>query len=143
MTGLIYKEVPTKDITHLTRPEFINGEEKVFNQTLRKSLQTYGMRDPVFIRQLKEGTLKITVGNNRMVMAKELGFEKVPCVIKLYDPNNNNLNGRPLTNEEEIKNLFYSKEGLEIKKEDGIIKVDLGNGKFGKMNTSSLDKLTS
>jgi|TARA_X000001388_G_C2185571_1_gene105390 hypothetical protein len=121
MTGLIYKEVPTKDITHLTRPEFINGEEKVFNQTLKTSLQTYGMRDPVFIRQLKEGTLKITVGNNRMVMAKELGFEKVPCVIKLYDPNNNNLNGRPLTNEEEIKNLFYSKEGLEIKKEDGII----------------------
>ena len=121
MTGLIYKEVPTKDITHLTRPEFINGEEKVFNQTLKTSLQTYGMRDPVFIRQLKEGTLKITVGNNRMVMAKELGFEKVPCVIKLYDPNNNNLNGRLLTNEEEIKNLFYSKEGLEIKKEDGII----------------------
>ena len=121
MTGLIYKEVPVKDITHLTRPEFINGEEKLFNQTLRKSLQTYGMRDPVFIRQLKEGTLKITVGNNRMVMAKELGFEKVPCVIKLYDPNNNKLNGRPLTNEEEIKNLFYSKEGLEIKKEDGII----------------------
>ena len=121
MTGLIYKEVPTKEITHLTRPEFINGEEKVFNQTLKTSLQTYGMRDPVFTRQLKEGTLKITVGNNRMVMAKELGFEKVPCVIKLYDPNNNNLNGRPLTNEEEIKNLFYSKEGLEIKKEDGII----------------------
>ena len=121
MTGLIYKEVPVKDLTHLTRPEFINGEEKLFNQTLRKSLQTYGMRDPVFIRQLKEGTLKITVGNNRMVIAKELGFEKVPCIIKLYDPNNNNLNGRPLNNEEEIKDLFDSKEGLEIKKQDGII----------------------
>ena len=121
MTGLIYKEVPVKNITHLTRPEFINGEEKLFNQTLRKSLQTYGMRDPVFIRQLKEGTLKITVGNNRMVIAKELGFEKVPCIIKLYDPNNNNLNGRPLNNEEEIKDLFDSKEGLEIKKQDGII----------------------
>ena len=121
MTGLIYKEVPVKDITHLTRPEFINGEEKLFNQTLRKSLQTYGMRDPVFIRQLKEGTLKITVGNNRMVIAKELGFEKVPCIIKLYDPNNNDLNGRPLNNEEEIKDLFDSKEGLEIKKQDGII----------------------
>ena len=79
------------------------------------------MRDPVFIRQLKEGTLKITVGNNRMVIAKELGFEKVPCIIKLYDPNNNNLNGRPLNNEEEIKDLFDSKEGLEIKKQDGII----------------------
>ena len=121
MTGLVYKELSIENITHLTRPEFINGQEKVFNETLRKSLQTHGMRDPVFIIQLKDGTLKITVGNNRMVMAKELGFEKVPCVIKLYDPNNNNLNGRPLTNEEEIKNLFYSKEGLEIKKEDGII----------------------
>ena len=121
MTGLVYKELPIEDITHLTRPEFINGQEKVFNETLRKSLQTHGMRDPVFIIQLKDGTLKITVGNNRMVMAKELGFKKVSCIIKLYDPNNNNLNGRPLNNEEEIKDLFDSKEGLEIKKQDGII----------------------
>ena len=77
MTGLVYKELSIENITHLTRPEFINGQEKVFNETLRKSLQTHGMRDPVFIIQLKDGTLKITVGNNRMVMAKELGFKKV------------------------------------------------------------------
>ena len=121
MTGLVYKELSIENIIHLTRPEFINGQEKVFNETLRKSLQTHGMRDPVFIIQLKDGTLKITVGNNRMVMAKELGFKKVSCIIKLYDPNNNDLNGRPLNNEEEIKDLFYSKEGLEIKREDGII----------------------
>ena len=121
MTGLIYKEVDTKDITHLTRPEFINGQEHKFNNALRQSVSKYGIRDPIYINQLREGILKVTVGNNRMVIAKELGIEKIPCVIKLLDPQNNDLNGRVLNTEKEIEDLFYSKEGLEIKKQDGII----------------------
>ena len=121
MTGLIYKEVNTKDITHLTRPEFINGQEHKFNDALKQSVSKYGLRDPVYINQLKDGTLKVTVGNNRMVIAKELGIEKISCVIKLYDPKNNDLNGRLLNTEQEIKDLFHTKEGLEIKKKKGII----------------------
>ena len=81
MTGLIYKEVDTKDITHLTRPEFINGQENKFNKALRQSVSQYGLRDPIYINQKADGTLKVTVGNNRMVIAKELGIEKIPCVI--------------------------------------------------------------
>ena len=99
MTGLVYKEIDTKDITHLTRPEFINGQENKFNNTLKQSVSKYGLRDPVYINQLKDGTLKVTVGNNRMVIAKELGIEKIPCVIKLHDPQNNDLNGRVLNTE--------------------------------------------
>jgi len=121
MTGLIYKEVDTKDITHLTRPEFINGQENKFNTALLQSVSKYGLRDPIYINQLKDGTLKVTVGNNRMVIAKELGIEKIPCVIKLHDPQNNNLNGRVLNTEKEIEDLFHTKEGLEIKKQAGII----------------------
>ena len=121
MTGLIYKEVDTKDITHLTRPEFINGQENKFNKALRQSVSQYGLRDPVYINQWADGTLKVTVGNNRMVIAKELGIEKIPCVIKLYDSQNNDLKGRVLNTEKEIEDLFYTKEGLEIKKQDGII----------------------
>ena len=121
MTGLIYKEVDTKDITHLTRAEFINGQENKFNTALRQSVSKYGIRDPIYINQLREGVLKVTVGNNRMVIAKELGIEKIPCVIKLLDPQNNDLNGRVLNTEKEIEDLFHSKEGLEIKKQDGII----------------------
>ena len=121
MTGLIYKEVNTKDITHLTRPEFINGQENKFNTALLQSVSKYGLRDPVYINQLKDGTLKVTVGNNRMVIAKELGIEKIPCVIKLHDPQNNNLNGKVLHTEKEIEDLFHTKEGLEIKKQKGII----------------------
>jgi hypothetical protein len=121
MTGLVYKEVSTQDITHLTRAEFINGQENKFNKALRQSVSKYGLRDPVYINQLKDGTLKVTVGNNRMVIAKELRIEKIPCVIKLYDPQNNDLNGRVLNTEKDIEDLFHSKEGLEIKKQNGII----------------------
>jgi|TARA_R100001530_G_scaffold71148_1_gene50367 hypothetical protein len=121
MTGLVYKELPVEDITHLTRPEFVNGIEQKFHDTLLESITQYGMRDPVYINQLKDGTLKVTVGNNRMVIAKELGIKKIPCVIKLHNPQDNNLNGRILHTEKEIEDVFHSKEGLEIKKEDGII----------------------
>ena len=121
MTGLIYKEVDTKDITHLSRPEFINGQENKFNTALRQSVSQYGLRDPIYINQKADGTLKVTVGNNRMVIAKELGIKKIPCVIKLHDPHNNNLNGRVLHTEKEIEDLFHTKEGLEIKKQAGII----------------------
>ena len=135
MTGLIYKEIATKDITHLTRPEFINGQEQKFNNTLKQSVSQNGLRDPIYINQLGDGTLKVTVGNNRMVIAKELGIEKIPCVIKLYDPKNNDLNGRVLHTEKEIEDLFHSKEGLEIKKQEGIIYevMPLNHQKHGKL----------
>ena len=121
MTGLIYKEVDTKDITHLTRPEFINGQEHKFNSALKQSVSKHGIRDPIYINQLRDGVLKVTVGNNRMVIAKELGIKKIPCVIKLLNPQKNDLNGRVLNTEKEIEDLFHSKEGLEIKKQQGII----------------------
>jgi len=121
MTGLIYKQIPPQEITHLTRPEFINGQEAKFNNALKTSIKTHGMRDPVFINQLNDGTLKVTVGNNRMVIAKELGLQKVPCLIRLHNPNNNNLNGQVINTEKEIEDLFYTKEGLDIRKQNGII----------------------
>ena len=135
MTGLIYKEVATQDITHLTRAEFINGQEQKFNNALRQSVSKYGLRDPVYINQKADGTLKVTVGNNRMVIAKELGIKKIPCVIKLHDPQDNNLNGRVLHTEKEIEDMFHSKEGLLIKKEDGIIYevMPLNDQKRGKI----------
>ena len=126
MTGLVYKELPIEDITHLTRPEFINGQEQKFYDALLKSMREYGMRDPVFIDQRKDENnnliLKVTVGNNRMVIAKELGLKLIRSIIKLLDPNNNNIKGRPLNTEQEIIDLFFSKKDLEIKKKpNGVI----------------------
>ena len=125
MTGLVYKELPIEDITHLRRQEFINGEEQKFYSALLMSIKTYGMRDPIFIDQRKDKNdnviLKTIVGNNRMVIAKELGLKLIRAIVKLLDPNNNNIEGTPINNEQEIIDLFHSKEGLEIKKENGVI----------------------
>ena len=126
MTGLVYKELPIEDITHLTRPEFVNGQEQKFYNALLTSMTEHGMRDPVFISQRKNKEnkviLKVLVGNNRMVIAKQLGLKLIRSIVKLLDPNDNNIEGRPLNNEQEIIDLFFSKEGLQIKKEpDGII----------------------
>ena len=121
MTGLVYKELPIENISHLTRPEFINGQEQKFYSALLMSIKTYGMREPVFINQLNNGTLKVTVGNNRMVIAKKLGLKLIRANVRLLDPTNNDIEGRPINNEQEIIDLFYSEEGLLIKKEDGVI----------------------
>ena len=125
MTGLVYKELPIEDITHLTRPEFINGQEQKFYDTLLNSVKQYGMRDPVFIDQRKDKNdkviLKVTVGNNRMVIAKKLSFKLVRSIVKLLNPDDNNIEGTPINNEQEIIDLFYTKEGLDIRKKNGII----------------------
>jgi len=126
MTGLVYKKLPIEDITHLTRTEFVNGTEQKFYDALLKSITQHGMRDPIFISQCKDKNdkviLKVTVGNNRMVIAKKLGFKLVRSIVKLLDPKNNNIEGRPLNNEQEIIDLFQSKENLEIKKQpNGVI----------------------
>jgi len=120
VTGLVYKELPIEDITHLTRPEFINGQEQKFYDTLLNSVKQYGMRDPVFIDQRKDKNdkviLKVTVGNNRMVIAKKLSFKLVRSIVKLLNPDDNNIEGTPINNEQEIIDLFHTKEGLDIRK---------------------------
>ena len=126
MTGLVYKKLPIKDSTHITRKEFVNGTEQKFYDALLQSMTEHGMRDPVFIDQRKDKNdnliLKVTVGNNRMVIAKKLGFKLVRSIVKLLDPTNNNIEGKPLNNEQEIIDLFQSKENLEIKKQpNGVI----------------------
>ena len=126
MTGLVYKELPIEDITHLTRAEFINGQEQKFYDALLNSMTEHGMRDPVFISQRKNKEdkviLKVLVGNNRMVIAKQLGLKLIRSIVKLLNPNDNNIEGRPLNNEQEIIDLFFSKEGLQIKKDsNGVI----------------------
>ena len=74
METLLVKVLPIKDITHITRKEFVNGTEQKFYDALLQSMTEHGMRDPVFIDQRKDKNdnliLKVTVGNNRMVIAK-------------------------------------------------------------------------
>ena len=54
-------------------------------------------------------------------MAQRKDFKTVRSIVRLLDPNNNDIEGKPLNNDEEITDLFFHKQDLFIKKQDGVI----------------------
>jgi hypothetical protein len=121
MIQTIYTEVPREEIDHLTRPEFINGQEQSFHDTLTASMSKYGFRDPVYCHYGSKAygdKIKVIVGNNRMVVAKELNIPIVPAVITNYKADEFPLEGRILKTDDEIRALFYLPKQLQIRRNE-------------------------
>ena len=57
--------------------ECINDQPKQTIEQLKKSVQEKGLLDPLFVKNTN-GHLKTIVGNNRMVICKELGIKTIP-----------------------------------------------------------------
>jgi len=65
--------------------------------------------------------IKVIVGNNRMAVAKILGFKEVPIIVNSYDPNFRP-KGRELKSDNEIRALFKLGKDLQIRRNaDGMI----------------------
>ena len=110
MIQTIYAEVPREKIEHLTRAEFINGQEQSFYDGLKASMSKHGFRDPVYCHYGSNAygdKIKVIVGNNRMVVAKELNIPIVPAVITNYKADEFPLEGRVLKTDDEIRALFH------------------------------------
>ncbi len=106
MIQTIYGEVPREKIIHLTRPEFINGQEKSFHDALTASISQHGFRDPVYCvynHQNWGNKIKIIVGNNRMVVAKELDIKIIPAIITNFKADESPLEGQVLKTDDEIR----------------------------------------
>ena len=122
MIQTIYKELPFEKIAYLERAEFINGQEQSFHETLKASMSKYGFRDPVYCwyRSKNWGNkIKIIVGNNRMVVAKELDIKIVPAIITNFHADQFPLEGRVLKTDDEIRALFHlpNHEKLHIRRD--------------------------
>jgi len=120
MIQTIYTKLPREKFVHLTRPEFINGTEKVFHDALTASMSKYGFRDPVYCWYHSErwgDKIKIIVGNNRMVVAKELNIPIVPAVITNFKADKFPLEGKILNTDDEIKALFYLPKELRVRRD--------------------------
>ena len=115
MINTIFTEVPFNRIKYLTRPEFIDGTEQKFHNELKKSVQEKGLLDPLFVKNTN-GHLKTIVGNNRMVICKELGIKTIPCIITQIGNKKHFLKGKLLTTDEEIKDLFYLPEEVTVRR---------------------------
>ena len=120
MIQIIYAQLPREKISHLTRPEFINGQEKPFHDALTASLSKYGFRDPIYCWYNSSGygnKIKVIVGNNRMVVAKELDIKIIPAVVSNFKADEFPLEGRVLKTDEEIRALFHLPKQLQIRRD--------------------------
>ena len=120
MIETIYTELPIEKITYLERAEFMDGTEQSFRDALTASLSKYGFRDPVYCwyNSKNWGTkIKIIVGNNRMVVAKELGIKTIPTIVTNFKADELPLRGQVLETDAEIKKLFYLPDQLHIRRD--------------------------
>ena len=123
---VIYKELPIDKISYLTREEFSpTGVEKGFYNLLKNSMSKYGFRDPIHVEYGGEDygdIFKVIVGNNRMVIANELGINKIPTIIVNHKADTFNIEGKVLKTDEEIREYFYLSDKLELRRDkNGII----------------------
>ena len=99
----------------MTRPEFIDGTEQIFYNSLKESIKKRGLLDPLFLTNI-DGKLKTIVGNNRMVICKKLGIKKIKCIITQKGKEDTFLKGKILKTDKEIKNLFYAPEEVTVRR---------------------------
>ena len=125
MIKIIYKELPIDQISYLTRKEFSpTGPEKGFYNFLKKSISKHGLKDPVHIEYGGKSygdIFKVIVGNNRMVIAKELGIDKIPTIIVNHKADTFNIEGKILNTDEDIREYFYLSDKVEIRRKKDVI----------------------
>ena len=120
MIQTIYAEVPREKIIYLERAEFMNGQEQSFRDTLTASMSKHGFRDPVYCWYSSKNwgnKIKVIVGNNRMVVAKELDIKIIPAVITNFKADELPLEGRVLKTDNEIRALFHLPKQLQIRRD--------------------------
>ena len=120
MIQTIYAKVPREKIIYLERTEFMNGQEQSFRDTLTASMSKYGFRDPVYCWYSSKNwgnKIKVIVGNNRMVVAKELDIKIIPAVITNFKADESLLEGRVLKTDDEIRALFHLPKQVTISRD--------------------------
>ena len=120
MIETVYIELPFEKITYLDRPEF-HKEEKEFKKALTISMTKYGMKDPVYCWYNSKpygDKIHIIVGNNRMVIAKELGIKTIKAVVTNFKEDEFPLEGKVLNTDEEVRALFYLPKQLQVRRDE-------------------------
>ena len=119
MIETVYIELPFEKITYLDRPEF-HKEEKEFKDALTASMKAYGIKDPVYCwanGKAYGDIIKVIVGNNRMVIAKELGIKTIKAVVTNFKADEFPLEGEVLNTDAEIKKFFHLPNDLQIRRD--------------------------
>ena len=120
MTKLIYTKLPIDQIDYLDREEFHSPGEKKFKDSLTASIKKHGIIEPVYAEYGHDygPKIKVTVGNNRITVAKALGIKEIPIIVNIWTPETFDLEGRELKTDDEIRSLFKLKDQLQIRRDE-------------------------
>ena len=118
-TKLIYTKLPIDQIHFLNRKEFYEPAEKNFKDHLTASIKKHGILEPVYAEYGHHygPIIKVSVGNNRMAVAKALGIKEIPIIVNIWTPETFDLEGRELKTDDEIRSLFKLKDQLQIRRD--------------------------
>ena len=120
MIQTIYAKFPRERFSYLERAEFMMRQEEAFREALTASISKYGLRDPVYCWYNSKpygSKIKIIVGNNRMVIAKELGLDPIRTIITNFKADEFPLKGKELKTDEEIKPFFHLPSQVHIRRD--------------------------
>ena len=120
MIKTYYMELPFEKRSYLIRPEFSRGQEQSFHDALKDSMIKYGMKDPVYLHYHGPNYgphLKVIVGNNRMVVAKELGIKIIKAIVTNFKADEYPLDGQLLTTDKQIRSFFVLPNDLQIRRD--------------------------
>ena len=120
MIETVYTELPFEKIAYLDRPEF-HRNEKAFKKALTLSMAKHGIKDPIYCwanGKVHGDIIKVIVGNNRMVVAKELGIKIIPAVITNFKAEELPIEGQVLKTDAEIRKLFHLPNDLQIRRDE-------------------------
>lgn len=68
----------SKILTLKRNPQYLTPKQM---ESLKASVQRDGFVCPILVRPLKSGKFEVISGNHRFMAAKEIGMDKVPCVV--------------------------------------------------------------
>jgi ParB family chromosome partitioning protein len=134
----IGREIPVSEIeTNSEQPRSILGDLS----GLKRSIEEKGIIEPIIVRKL-DGKYQIISGERRFVAARELGLERVPCVVREADDLETlevalieNLQRKDLTPFEEADGL------QQLKEKYGYTHDDIAD-KLGKSRSSITETLS-
>ena len=64
-------------------PFKVECDEKMIE--LKDSIEKFGIINPLIVRPMKDGSYEIISGHRRKYAAEQLGYEKVPAIVRVMD----------------------------------------------------------
>ena len=115
-------------------------------EELKGSIAELGIIDPLTVKETRKEEYTIISGNQRFRASKEIGLEKLPCIIRKFNSKKEevqfmieaNLRRRHLTTTQKAKAIYKLYELTDGKNKKDRVKKLAKKSEYGQRNTASL-----